>query len=520
MDAESSVRRFLSRELGERGYEVCALGDSRAAIERLKREPFDIVVTDIRMPSADGLDVARAARAHLPDCDVILMTGFASVETAAEGLRLGASDYLLKPFVDIELLVASLDRAVQQQKLRAETDQLRSRLVHSDRLAAIGQLAAGAAHEINNPAAFILANIDCMKRRIEEIRGGQEVQLTELLDEFDEILTENLSGMRRIESLADALGTFARMDQTDVNWVSMTDIIDSVVSIVRCHVRHRARLETDLEDVTPIVGQRGRLAQVVVNLMINAAQAITDDTGTAGRIRVSTRMDGDTVVVAVEDNGHGMQDSLRRRIFDPFFTTKTPEEGTGLGLSLSMDVARAHGGTIVVRSEPMQGSTFELRLPKDTGLQPERSDRTSRHSWPGYRVRLLLVDDEPALLQAYRRMFANEFEVEVAASGAEALEVLQADQSFDLIICDVVMPDIDGIKFREALVEQMPQLVARTIFISGGPVDERHREFVKSLPEGIIEKPIDPTVLRMHLRQTLVHLGPARATTERLPPVE
>ena len=166
IDDEPSVRLLLERELTERGYQVTSSGDPERATEVDNLAEFEVVITDVRMPGIDGLEVTRRVKAAYPQTEVILMTGYASLETAAEGMHLGAYDYIAKPFGNLDLVVASLERALERRQLSSLATELKRQLAHSDRLAAIGQLAAGVAHEINNPAGFVMANLTVMKQSI------------------------------------------------------------------------------------------------------------------------------------------------------------------------------------------------------------------------------------------------------------------------------------------------------------------------------------------------------------------
>jgi CheY-like chemotaxis protein len=202
------------------------------------------------------------------------------------------------------------------------------------------------------------------------------------------------------------------------------------------------------------------------------------------------------IQVTIADTGCGMPDSVRSRIFEPFFTTKSREQGTGLGLTLCADIVRRHSGEIRVKSEPGKGSVFEVVLPSDTGLVfSERPEPRSDAPAPSQRARVLVIDDEEILLKAYRRMLAAKHDVVVVRGGADALELLRRDANFDVVLCDLMMPDVDGKSVYEALSLLSPGLARRLIFCSGGAYSSRLGDFVAALPNVTLDKPFTADAL-------------------------
>jgi signal transduction histidine kinase/DNA-binding NtrC family response regulator len=379
---------------------------------------------------------------------------------------------------------------------RRQALELRDRLAHTERLAAIGQLAAGVTHEINNPATYVVANLTTMLDLITALeldptaRDDTRAKLSELSD----MVKENLDGMSRIRSITNDLRTFARIDSQEVTLVDLNECVVSACKIAFSEIRQRAHLIQALSEVSPIPGSRGKLAQVVTNLLVNAAQAIPEGNVEAHRVTVRTGQSGGEVWLQVEDTGRGIAPQIRAKIFDPFFTTKARSQGTGLGLALCADIVRQHQGTISARSNLDGGTCFEVRLPLDTQLKATPPVVSPSQVVPrvrkSRRLRVLLIDDEPLVLRSLRRML-SEHHVDTAQSGSEALQQLQrVGQDYDLIFCDLMMPEMDGTVVHAEIERRMPALLERLVFCSGGAFTARTKQFLEQTQRPLVEKPL------------------------------
>ncbi len=272
--------------------------------------------------------------------------------------------------------------------------------------------------------------------------------------------------------------------------VDLREVVEAAVNLTRLELRHRATLVLELQEVPTIPAHRGRLTQVAVNLLVNASQALDTTDGTH-TITIGCRQNGSRVEFFVEDDGCGMEPAVVEQAFEAFFTTKEAQAGPGGLLSICADIVRSHEGTISCQSTPGVGSRFLVELPLDTGLALETEPEAvpAPPAAQSERPRVLLIDDEAPLLAANRRALERRFDVVVANGGAEGLGLLEADPGFDAIVCDLVMPDIDGIRIRDWLRDARPELLARTVFTTGAIHGRRFRDFVDSLDGTLLPKP-------------------------------
>lgn len=371
--------------------------------------------------------------------------------------------------------------------------ELERRLLHADRLASIGQLAAGVAHEINNPSTFIHSNLELLTDAVEELLSSHP-ELTERLREMKEMLSDSLAGAIRISGIVRDLSSFSRIERDDVGDVNVNDVVEVACSIAHNEIRHRAKLIKRLGEVPLIAADRPKLIQVVINLLVNAAQAIESGNAEQNSVTVTTFVRDSCIVIAVEDTGCGIPAHQVRRIFEPFFTTKDREVGTGLGLSISAETVRRHRGELEVTSVRGEGTRFEIVLPEDTGLSSDVPQSPAREGGEVIltrrRARILLIDDEALLRKAVRRILEPAHTVVEAPTGRDALILLSASESFDVIICDLMMPELDGPSFYERVGALHPRLLDRLVFLTGGAFTPRAKEFVASASPLVLEKPI------------------------------
>lgn len=377
---------------------------------------------------------------------------------------------------------------------RTERERLESGLRQAERLAAVGTLAAGVAHEINNPLVYVVANVAFAGDRLAELT-------VENLDThraaIGEALDEARQGVERVGQVVSDLKTFTRSEER-VDLVDLGEVLRSTIKMASPTIRHQASVATELGPVPRVKGRASRLAQVFLNLLVNAAQAIVEGSSEA-RITVRVGTVDTRAFVEVEDTGAGIAPETLAHVFDPFFTTKPFGVGTGLGLSVCKNIVEEHGGTIEIDSLPGRGTRVRVVLPPaPPGFQPRHSSASMRAVRPR-RYRVLVVDDDQLVLKAMRRLL-RAHDVTTAAGGRAALELLSTRGDFDVILCDLMMPDVNGMDVYERLSRSGAGLEKRIVFVTGGAVTERARALLERVPNLRLEKPLDPR----HVEETLV----------------
>ena len=393
--------------------------------------------------------------------------------------------------------------------IRDLTDRRRmeNQLIFAGRMAAVGTLAAGVAHEINNPLAYIVANIDFVRQQITTYasrvnrQSSQSGDMGRSLDEAGEALAEARQGAERVRNIVRDLRVFARGDEEQSGPVALRRVLDSSINIAWNEIRHRARLVKDYGDPPMVESNESRLGQVFLNLLLNAAHAIPEGETERNEIRVSTRTDGrGYAVVEIRDTGVGIPAEIRERIFDPFFTTKPAGEGTGLGLWICSGILSGLGGEIGVDSEMGKGSSFRVTLPPVAIETPATAAARAPVDVEAPGGRLLIVDDEPMILGALRRSFSADYHVTCVGDGRRALERIRSGERYDVILCDLMMPEITGMDLYAELSKLAPDQAERVVFVTGGAFTARAREFLERIPNARVEKPIDFQNLKLLLR--------------------
>jgi signal transduction histidine kinase len=375
VDDEEDLRYVLARQLQMGGFQVETATDGEAAIQKLREREYPVIITDMKMPRKDGLSVISAARELHPDTEIIVLTGHGTLENALQAFKAGnIFEYLLKPLDDIAVLNTIVERALERRNLRRHNrllfeqlqqayEELKRKseaLIQNEKLSAIGQLAAGVAHELNNPLTAVLgfAQVIYEKLKHHTPNGWSEAEHARLMQALENMM----QGVYRARDIISTLLRFARTSDpshrclVDINQV----LRDTFVFTEHALLRHGLVLNRQLApELPPVWGNPARLQQVFTNLLINAQQA----TPSGGVITVSTEPSEDPkgVWVHVADSGKGIPEEELERIFEPFYTRK--EEGTGLGLSITRQIVLEHNGTIQVKSEVGQGSCFSVFLP-------------------------------------------------------------------------------------------------------------------------------------------------------------
>lgn len=414
VDDSRVVRKVFSTYLSSK-FDCFEAASFEEAVRALRKFEFAVVVTDIIIPGMSGIELLRRVVKDFPNTEIIVASRIDRPQRALDAIRLGAFDYLIKP-CEPTVLEVTVERAIERRNLlldanryklelekrntellerKSELERLQVQIVQSSKMASLGQLAAGVAHELNNPVGFVHANLEILDSLIQDlVRLVQFYEKSELsasaaceadllkesirfpviLDDINSIVADCREGSDRIRGISQNLRTFSRLDEAEYKDTDIHEGIEATVRLASQHFNSGKIVVTrDFHELPPLAAYSGQLNQVWMNLIVNAAQAIGSD---AGEIRISTRFDEDNVWVEFSDNGCGIAIQHLNRIFDPFFTTKSVGEGTGLGLSISFSIVERHGGNISVVSGLGKGTTFKVRLPRNFVPDEESLERS------------------------------------------------------------------------------------------------------------------------------------------------
>ena len=412
VDDDHCSQQLLGDVLMRTGHATRLFPDGKSALKAAREAPPDLILLDVMMPDMDGFEVCRLlktdeATSHIP---VVLVTCLNEKTMRLKGIAAGADDFISKPFDATEiqlrthnlLLVKeyqdhlkvhaeSLDqqvrlRTTELEKVISELKSTQRQMIQQEKMATIGQLSAGIAHEINNPVGFIASNSSSLGKYCEKILKFMETQQEALLSgrtdpenieelqelrrqmkidyivkDIPEMIAETMEGVERIKSIIRDLKSFSRTEESEQKDADIIQCLESTINIANNELKYKATIKREYGDLPLLRCYPQQLGQVFMNLLVNAAHAID----THGVVTVRTWHDDGFIYVSISDTGCGISDEVKAHIFEPFFTTKEAGKGTGLGLSISSEIVRNHGGEIRVESEIGQGSTFIVSLPLD-----------------------------------------------------------------------------------------------------------------------------------------------------------
>jgi PAS domain S-box-containing protein len=409
--------------------------------------------------------------------------------------------------------------------IRDQTERrlLEERLVHADRsaqqdrLTSVGMLAASVAHEINNPLGYMVTNLEFVRDHLSAIPlPGVESPDKGQLDDVKRAVTDALEGADRVRRIVNDLGSFTRLNLAEATQrVVVAEVLESALALAGNELRHRARVERRFEPLPSIMVNEGRLCQVFLNLIVNAAQAIPAGRAGENTVTVRTWSEPTALCIEVRDTGEGIPPGVIDRIFEPFHTTRSELGGTGLGLPICNRIVVELGGSLRVTSEEGVGSSFVVRLPtslvadgvpvvEETSGRPVQAPVVGLER-PGPPAdepaeveqlpRLLLVDDEPLLLAAIGRQLRRSFRITTASSGRGAILVLEEGQNFDVIVTDLMMPDLSGRDLYNWICKRRPELESRVLFLTGGAFTPHQSEFLLEHANRTLSKPTSREIL-------------------------
>jgi signal transduction histidine kinase len=540
--------------LEDAGYRVDVVANGRDGLERVRVAPPDLIISDVVMPGLDGYGFCQAVKSaeltrRIP---FVLLTQQSTPADLIKGWERGADNFIPKPFDDdalldrvrrifenlelrrqgrldveialrvagreivinadkqqiFELLFSTLeeltrlnDRLAESQRtveehareLEAKVQERTQQLLQTEKLAAMGSLLAGVAHELNNPLAVVMGQATLLRNAAASgplaTRAEKIVQAAE-----------------RCARIVKNFLALARQHPPERSQCALNRIVQEAVELLAYPLRVGGvevslDLATDLPDLWADPHQ---LHQVVVNLVTNADQAMRE-TAPPHRLTLSTHSNAERtrVSLAVADTGPGIPPAIQSRLFEPFFTTKPPGQGTGLGLALCHGIVEDHQGSIRVESHPGQGAVFRIELPVELRPTARQEAPTTESPPPVRGKRILVVDDEPEITVMLADMLAVDgHQVETAANGAMALAKLR-ERAYDLILSDLRMPELDGPGLWRELERHDPGLQRRVIFLTGDTLSQEITEFLRKTRVPTVSKPFSQEEVRRAVRRVL-----------------
>jgi PAS domain S-box-containing protein len=381
------------------------------------------------------------------------------------------------------------ERAIEEA--RQAQERLERRLEFADRMASVGTLAAGVAHEINNPLAYVSTNLEMLIEELSRLHGGSFAELIEMARDARQ-------GAERIRKIVRRMKTFSRGENERRAVIDVRPVLELAIDMAFNEIRHRARLAKDFGDLPLVEADDSRLGQVFINLLVNAAQAVGDGDGDGNEIRVVTSTDASgRAVIEVHDTGPGIPPHQLDKIFEPFFTTKPVGVGTGLGLSICHYIVTSMSGQITAENRAGRGAVFRVTLPGvSVPALPSAPDPVACPATSASRrARILVIDDERSVCAVLARLL-RDHDVTAVASARDALELLADGNTFDVIFSDLMMPEMSGVELYEEIVRRRPELASRIVFMTGGAFTPQVNRFLDQTTNPRLEKPFAVSTVR------------------------
>jgi two-component system cell cycle sensor histidine kinase/response regulator CckA len=494
--------RLLQEMLATRGatsFDLNWTDRLSKGLEQLAEKDIDVILLDLSLPDSQGLDTFAQVHTQAPQVPVIVLSGLDDEEVSIKAVREGAQDYLIKGQVDGNLLTRAIRYAIERKQAEEQVQQ-------QERLAAVGQLAGGIAHDFNNFLTTIMLHAHLLLRM--EDLPLRATGITETI----------LSESRRAAQLVRQILDFSRRSMMETEPINLVAFIAETVDILRKTLPENIRLVTEIGQERYVVNaDPTRIQQIVMNLALNARDVMPE--GGELRIRLSKveigsgeklpvadtfaaeMSDGRWVCLAISDTGTGMTEEVRSHIFEPFFTTKGPK-GTGLGLAQVYGIVKQHEGHIGMDTELGRGTTFRVYLPAYDETKVEESSEGVSIAPEGKGETILLVEDEEKVREAGQWILESlGYRVLTASNGREGLEVYRATDRVDLVVTDMVMPDMGGKELIQELRRTEPGI--KTLAITGYVMQEELQDLREGGVMEIVHKPLEASTLGKAIRRIL-----------------
>lgn len=468
---------------------------SRTLSDRV--EASDIHVQLVTLAPSEAVTRARRQLGGVP-------LGFVGEDEVAalEALASGADEVLVWPPRDDLVIHGFFDRLKLRAKLRKSQEQRSASAAHTEKLTALSTLVAGVAHELNNPLTVLSLGIEA---NLSSLSPSTPPEIKQLLEEL-------LTAAGSIANIVKDLRIFAKVDSSreEPQLLNVNEVAEQALRLVGRQLSVAACIERDYAELPPLLAPRGRLTQVLLNVLVNAAHAIGEIERPLHRVRVVTRSDGENVALSISDTGPGIAPQVIDHIFDPFFTTKRLGHGTGLGLGISRAIMQELGGDLIVESVHGSGATFILLLPIPDQVSAQSASWRIGSAPPSRvilppRQTVLLVDDDERVLRAYARLLSRTCHVLLARDGREAIELLSSGSNPDSVLTELELPEIDGAELLEWLERERPELARRTLFVSTEAATQRYRPFLAGRSNRVLGKPVTTSMVLAALDELPAH---------------
>lgn len=505
VDDEPANVRLLERLLRQAGYEhLKGVTDSRQVLHLYETFEPDLILLDLMMPHLDGMAVLQELRpkidgSYLP---ILMLTADVTAEAKQRALAAGAKDFLTKPFDHLEVMLRIknlletrflyLDLERHNRSLEAMVRERTQQLLHTEKIATMGSLLAGVAHELNNPLSVVTGHAALLLQTATDERVRQRaVKIKTAVDRCARVVRNFLA--------------LARRRPEERTRVALNTVVGEALEVLAYHLRvENVQVTLSLDEALPALwADPHQLHQVVVNLVTNALHALRT-MAEPRRLAITTRHDAarQRVIVEIADNGPGVPEPIRHKIFETFFTTKPVGEGTGLGLSICQGIVEAHGGRLELAADRGPGAVFVIELPVQEAPAAAATDAEPDSS-PTPACAILVVDDEREIAEVLAEILTGDgHQVDIAADGTEALERLPT-RPYDLILSDVKMPRLDGPGLLREIERRNPALARRFIFITGDELSTHTASVLESLPQPRLNKPFDILAVRRAVAHAL-----------------
>ena len=504
---DSRLLREMVSEHDSLNTSVTQVESMSEAEAHLSGSAVDVIVLDLGLPDAQGLDAVRRVRAAAPHVPIVVLTGQDDELLAAGALREGAQDYLVKGQIDSRGLLRALRYASERKLMDDARKAAENQLLQAQKLESIGRLAGGIAHDFNNMLFAIQGYAELLSQ---DLASADPARLAP--DDLLASVNAISDATRRAAKLTAQLLAFSRRQIVAVEVLDINAIVTAVIPMVRQLIGKSRRLIVELDPATGHMrADAGQIEQIIVNLVINARDAMPDggtvtiESGNAafddfhapGHVNGTP---GPYVFLAITDTGVGMDHATREHIFEPFFTTKTAGNGTGLGLASAYGIVNQAGGHIFVYSEPGQGSVFKLYFPRvDAPVERRSAVRPAPEVGVGT---VMIVEDDPAIRDMTAKLLNRAgYEVIAVADGSAALATARTAGPIDVLVTDVIMPTTSGIELAEQMMDAYPSI--GVVLLSGYVEEALHLERATSRGATFVAKPLSSTQLLQTIAQAV-----------------